>query len=471
MREADGVAPERSHEVETRGIRVWQGQEGQIAAIGQHGHPHAVDGQRCAPVADVTEDEARVPRLDECIRRGVLHVNAKGSLDEGHRGERDTTWQRRRGRGSAPGRAGGERYEKRDTGGASRDTVRRHMGKLTALPDTGEVVIVCCVSPAFLYSAHPNGGAATAGASTVTPLPPETSYSVSPSALDHLPHFVTTPNPPASSTPRGDIIVHVLGRTDVGRTREHNEDAFLVADLSTGTVSDQAEAVTYPLGPRGALFMVADGLGGAAAGEIASGMAVDVVLQEMRRTWVSAAGTDPDTFAHALKKACEAANARIYEYAMKNPDHRGLGTTATIAGLLGNTLYLVQVGDSRAYIVRAGVAQQITKDQSLMQRLIEAGELTPEEAEQSERRNIILQALGPEPVVKIDLTHQPVRRGDLLVLCTDGLSGQVRKDEIASIAAQERDLTAAGQALIDRANENGGPDNITVVLAKVMGLG
>jgi protein phosphatase len=296
-------------------------------------------------------------------------------------------------------------------------------------------------------------------------------YSERPSALDQLPHFVKTPTPPASSTPRGDIIVHVLGRTDVGRTREHNEDAFLVADLSAGKVGEQAEAATYTLGPRGVLFMVADGLGGAAAGEIASGMAVDVVLQELQRTWVSVPSTDPDTFAHALKKACEAANTRIYEYAMKNAEHRGLGTTATIAGLLGDTLYLVQVGDSRAYIVRDGVAQQITKDQSLMQRLIEAGELTPEEAEHSERRNIILQALGPEPTVKIDLTHQRVRRGDLLVLCTDGLSGQVRKEEIARVVAHERDLTAAGQTLIDRANENGGPDNITVVIALLHGEG
>jgi PPM family protein phosphatase len=282
---------------------------------------------------------------------------------------------------------------------------------------------------------------------------------------------VKTPTPSAKSAPRGEIVVHVLGRTDVGRTREHNEDAFLVADLSAGTIAEQAEAVTYTLGPRGALFMVADGLGGAAAGEIASGMAVDIVLQEMRRTWANAVSNDPDTFAHSLKRACDLANARIYEYAMKNPDHRGLGTTATIAGLLGDTLYLVQVGDSRAYIVREGVAQQITKDQSLMQRLIEAGELTPEEAEQSERKNIILQALGPEPTIKIDLTHQPVRRGDMLVLCTDGLSGQVRKEEIARVVAQERDLAEAGQTLINRANENGGPDNITVVIAQLEGEG
>jgi protein phosphatase len=330
--------------------------------------------------------------------------------------------------------------------------------------------VFAALHPHFYIAAAPDREARTAGRDRDNSTAGDV-YSVRPSALDHSLHFVTTPTPPASTSPRGDITVHVLGRTDVGRTREHNEDAFLVADLTSGTVSEQPEAVTYALGPRGALFMVADGLGGAAAGEIASNMAIEIVLQELRRTWVNTPATDPDAFAHALKKACELANTRIYEYAMKNPDHRGLGTTATIAGLLGNTLYLVQVGDSRAYIVRGGVAQQITKDQSLMQRLIEAGELTPEEAEQSERRNIILQALGPEPAVKIDLTHQQVRRGDLLVLCTDGLSGQVRKEDIARIVSQERDLTAAGQALIDRANENGGPDNITVVVAHLEGEG
>ena len=110
-----------------------------------------------------------------------------------------------------------------------------------------------------------------------------------------------------------------------------------------------------------------------------------------------------------------------------------MGTTATVAGVLGDTVYLAQVGDSRAYLVRGGIAAQITKDQSLMQKLVEAGELTQEEAEQSERRNIILQALGPEPNIKVDLTAQQLRRGDALVLCSDGLSGQVKPEEIASI--------------------------------------
>jgi protein phosphatase len=148
-----------------------------------------------------------------------------------------------------------------------------------------------------------------------------------------------------------------------------------------------------------------------------------------------------------------------------------MGTTATIAGLLGDTLYLAQVGDSRAYLVRNGVARQITKDQSLMQKLIEAGEITEAEAEHSERRNIILQALGPEPSIKIDLTHQQVRRGDLLVLCSDGLSGQVSKEEIARVVSGTSDLTAACKALIDRANASGGPDNITVIVARFDGAG
>jgi len=129
------------------------------------------------------------------------------------------------------------------------------------------------------------------------------------------------------------------------------------------------------------------------------------------------------------------------------------------------------VGDSRAYLVRDGVARQITKDQSLMQKLIEAGELTEEEAEHSERRNIILQALGPEASIKVDMTHQTVRRGDTLVLCSDGLSGQVTKDDIAQVVTTESDLTNACRELIDRANANGGPDNITVILARFDGPG
>jgi protein phosphatase len=224
-------------------------------------------------------------------------------------------------------------------------------------------------------------------------------------------------------------------------------------------------------GSRGTLFMVADGLGGAVSGEIASKMAAEVVLEEIKRRWSDAGTSDPASFAAALQGAAESANARIHEYAMAHREHRGMGTTATIAGLYGDRLYLVQVGDSRAYLIRGGEARQLTKDQSLMQRLVEAGELTEEEAEQSERRNIILQALGPEPQVKIDLTHQALRRGDALALCTDGLSGVVKKEEIAHALAEEASLEDACDRLIDLANQRGGPDNVTVVLARFEGDG
>jgi PPM family protein phosphatase len=267
------------------------------------------------------------------------------------------------------------------------------------------------------------------------------------------------------------VVVHVYGVTDVGRTREHNEDAFLVADLEKAQPLTFSSEQTHVPGEHGALFMVADGMGGAAAGEIASSMAVDVILSELRGRWTTGPGTDPKVFAVTLHDATEVANDRIHEYATEHPENRGMGTTATIAGILGDTLYIAQVGDSRAYLVREGEVRQLTKDQSLMQRLIEAGEITAEEAEVSERRNIILQALGPEANIKVDITHQQLRRGDVLVLCSDGLSGVVRDHEIGRVAREAHDLVTLCNQLIYLANESGGPDNITVVAARFDGEG
>jgi PPM family protein phosphatase len=280
---------------------------------------------------------------------------------------------------------------------------------------------------------------------------------------------MNSPSNPDSAS--AEVIVRVAGLTDVGRTREHNEDAFVVADLTSGKTGAEPAASMDMTGEKGSLFMVADGMGGAAAGEIASAMAVDIVVGEMRTNWIASNIGNAEQFVRAIKEATKAANVRINAFAGAHPEYRGMGTTATIAGLLGDTLYLAQVGDSRAYIVREGVTRQITKDQSLMQKLIEAGELTEEEAEHSERRNIILQALGPEPQIKVDLTHQKVRRGDTLVLCSDGLSGQVNKDQIAEIVTKEPDLTRASRKLIDLANAAGGPDNITVIVARFDGPG
>ncbi|HKP50561.1 MAG TPA: protein phosphatase 2C domain-containing protein [Gemmatimonadales bacterium] len=269
----------------------------------------------------------------------------------------------------------------------------------------------------------------------------------------------------------GSVRVSVFGKTDLGRTRDHNEDTFLVADLSTGNASLQPEVRNHQIGPRGSLFMVADGMGGAAAGELASAMAADVIHRHMATAWAHDGDTAASRFAFRMREAVELANAEIYGYAREHPEVRGMGTTVTAAGIFGNDLYLAQIGDSRAYLIRGNEAIQLTKDQSLMQRLVDAGELTEIEAEQSERRNIILQALGPDPRVKVDLTHQPVRRGDTLILCSDGLSGLVRREEFAGLAQQHRDPQALCAALIDLANERGGPDNITVITARFEGEG
>lgn len=267
------------------------------------------------------------------------------------------------------------------------------------------------------------------------------------------------------------VRVSVFGKTDLGRSRDHNEDTFLVADLSTQRASLLPEVREHEVGPRGSFFMVADGMGGAAAGEVASAMAADLIYQHMSTVWPADSEISAQRFAYRMKEAVETANAGINSYTRDHPEVRGMGTTVTAAGVFGTDLYLCQIGDSRGYLVRNGVTAQITKDQSLMQRLVDAGELTEAEAETSERRNIILQALGPEPRVKVDLTHQPVLKGDVLVLCSDGLSGQVKKEEIGELYGKNPDLAAFCGALIDLANERGGPDNITCIAVRFDGEG
>jgi serine/threonine protein phosphatase PrpC len=263
----------------------------------------------------------------------------------------------------------------------------------------------------------------------------------------------------------------LFGLTDRGRTRDHNEDTFLVADL------DGAEAVrvSHPerldLGERGLLFLVADGMGGAAAGELASEMAAVEIHKQMLDGWAAVPLGTEEAFAANLRRAVEAANGTLHTYANEHPEVRGMGTTATVAGVWRDRLYLAQIGDSRGYLVRDGVARQLTRDQSLTQRLVEVGELTEEEAEASERRNIILQALGPDPKVKVDLSWQQLQRGDVLLICSDGLSTVVRRDEMAAAVNEEVDVRKIAERLVGLANTNGGPDNITIVVVRFDGEG
>lgn len=263
----------------------------------------------------------------------------------------------------------------------------------------------------------------------------------------------------------------VYAKTDTGQTRDHNEDTFLIADLTEKTTCVIEGVTVKEVGPRGCLLLVADGMGGAAAGEIASEMAAQVVYRHLLDVWAGVDDPSPEHFAERLRDAVEEANRVLHEYAQSHPEVRGMGTTATVGGIFSGALYLAQVGDSRAYLIRSGQATQLTKDQSLTQRLVDAGEMTEEEAEQSTRRNIILQALGPDPRVKVDLTFLPLVQGDIILICSDGLSGQVKRDEIAEFATRESDPEVLCDTLISLANSRGGPDNITTVVVRVEGDG
>jgi serine/threonine protein phosphatase PrpC len=269
-------------------------------------------------------------------------------------------------------------------------------------------------------------------------------------------------------TRRGEIRIRLFGRTDVGQVREHNEDNFIVADLTRASRGLMEADRNQIVGERGSLLGVCDGMGGAAAGEVASQLAVDIIYQKMM------AGDPPknhDEIAARLVHAIEAAGVRIFTEAKLDRTRRGMGTTSTIAALIDDHLFLGQIGDSRAYILRGERLVQVTRDQSLVNQLIEAGQLTEEEAETFEHNNIILQALGTADTVQVDLTFVRLYRGDTLLLCSDGLSGMVRNEEIREIMRSVDDPLEACKLLTDRANQAGGHDNITVVVAKFDGAG
>jgi protein phosphatase len=261
-------------------------------------------------------------------------------------------------------------------------------------------------------------------------------------------------------------MICAVGRTDVGRVRTRNEDAYLVAALSDGAAVTKGATDELCVEGGPALLIVADGVGGAVSGEIASLMATDTMLIDLRRQFSNGAFRHFEAVRYAIEDAVAAANYVIFTYALSHPQHRGMATTATLAMWHDKKLLIAQVGDSRAYLVRDGVARQITKDQSLVQRLLDAGEITADQAATSERRNIILQALGSEAMVVPDLYHEVPQHGDILVLCTDGLSNLVNADEIAISLSRERELGVACDQLIALADARGGYDNVTIVAAR-----
>ncbi len=265
---------------------------------------------------------------------------------------------------------------------------------------------------------------------------------------------------------RPGISLAVYGRTDVGLIREHNEDNFLIADLAKDTrTNDVPKALEIPVVDKGSLLLVCDGMGGAAAGEVASQMAVESITASM----VAAQPHSRDEFARHLRRAIEDANDKIYAQSRDNQSERGMGTTCTVVALHEESLVIGQIGDSRCYVMRAGRLAMVTKDQSLAWQLIEAGAMTQEEAKAFEHANIILQALGVQERVDVVLSQLALRQGDVILVCSDGLHGPVSDEEIGNILRSETDLKRAGDQLIARALEHEGPDNVTIVIGRVDG--
>ncbi len=272
------------------------------------------------------------------------------------------------------------------------------------------------------------------------------------------------------------MIVELHAKSDVGRVRRGNEDNFLVLELSkqqTWTGTDGAAAPqnlsSFELGEKGLVLVVSDGMGGALAGDVASRMAVDSVRDTIMGN-NSAAGCDQDTpLVDCLKSATVFANLAIHHKSQEDARCAGMGATFTGAAVRGDLLDLVQVGDSRGYIIRKDQIRLATKDQSLVQQLVDVGQISEAEAETHMFRNVILQALGAQGDVTPVTGRIRLRRGDILLLCSDGLSGKLRAEDIQNILRSNPDLSKACDELIAEANNRGGEDNITVILARFGG--
>jgi PPM family protein phosphatase len=235
-------------------------------------------------------------------------------------------------------------------------------------------------------------------------------------------------------------VTETVWRTDTGRQRRENEDSVYV---------------------HAPVFVVADGMGGAQAGEVASRIAIETFEQGLPD---SGAQGSPEAQLTALARD---ANHRIYDRSRAEHGREGMGTTLTAAYLVDGRLVIAHVGDSRAYLFRDGELKRLTQDHSLVDELVRQGKLTEEQAAEHPQRSIITRALGPEPEVEVDTWSYPMRAGDVVLLCSDGLTSMVAEDQVAEIMRSAGTLQEAADRLIDDANEAGGRDNITVVLCRL----
>jgi serine/threonine protein phosphatase PrpC len=244
--------------------------------------------------------------------------------------------------------------------------------------------------------------------------------------------------------------------------RANNEDSLVVADLSgNGHAALAGPDGRFNVGDRGVLLAVSDGMGGLMAGEVASTLVIESLPHALLEGRPSAPSDE------LLDAGVQKVNAKVWDAARRTGVR--MGATLTAVYVDGPVAWIAEVGDSRAYLIRAGTIAQLTKDQSLIQRLLDAGALSPEQAATSPHRGVILQAIGHGPDVSVALARLELRARDCLVLCSDGLTTHLSDDEIRDVVLSSADLTVACDRLVDLAKERGGVDNITVMLGGVDG--
>jgi len=257
-------------------------------------------------------------------------------------------------------------------------------------------------------------------------------------------------------------MIEIGAKTDVGRVREGNEDSFRVV-------------------PEIRLMIVSDGMGGAACGEVASVLAVETIARECAEPVASDSAATEVTSAipaasrraelsgrtNRLLVAVQSANRLIYEAAKNDPAKRGMGATVVAAWLDGLRLSVVHVGDSRAYLFRAGALKRLTLDHTLVAEQVRAGILTRQQADTSALQSVLIRALGPDAVVELDAEEHQLRAGDAVLLCSDGLSRMVRDAEIGGVLAKASSAQAAADGLVKLANKHGGEDNVTAIVMRI----
>lgn len=261
------------------------------------------------------------------------------------------------------------------------------------------------------------------------------------------------------------ISTNVVAITDVGNVRTNNEDIFLVADVSTNKLLDNPCLIEYPVAKNNILLIVSDGMGGYEGGEMASRLTAETVLAEIVKFPKQ---INPQS---RLESAIEEANLVVRQKRKEFPHLNKMGATITAVLVEQNRVYVAEVGDSRAYILRERRIKQLTKDQTMVQILVDHGIMSEQDAQNAENKNLLLQAVGSNEYIQIAVTSIELQAGDILLLCSDGLSGKVTDAEMRLIVKQSSSLAIATDSLVEKAKDNGGEDNITVILAKFEGNG